>query len=114
MMYSSNKLHFDLNILKCKDLHKFAVSLFVYKQLNGGLPNIFRNYFVINSTRCNRLTRQSNNLYLPQFRTNSGQKSLKYIGAKLWNDICPHIKQSNSVYIFKKLFKKSLIDSYNS
>ena len=60
-----------------------------------------------------RLTRQTsnNNIFLLRFRNLRCQRSLKYIGPKIWIDILLEIKNCSFVK-FKELFKKHLIEKY--
>ena len=53
------------------------------------LPNSFTKYFKKVSQIHLRLTSSSDNnmLYLPRYRTNRLQRSLKYRGVKVWNDV---------------------------
>ena len=51
-----------------------------------------------------------NDLYLPLYKTKRAQKSIKYIGVKIWNDIPLKIrtlpfnkfKQKHKLYLFQK------------
>ena len=112
MRYSTNLLYTELKLLKCLDVHKLFVGVFVYKQQNRSLPKIFDNYYRQNSDICARSTRQSNELYTPLFRTKMGQKSLKYIGAKIWNSVNEITRKCVSLTSFKKEYTSKLISFY--
>ena len=113
-LYSTNELHEELNILKCVDVHKFFTSIFVYKQQKGTLPIVFQHYYTQNHNVCSRSTRQSNDIYVPRFRTLGGQKSLRYVGAKLWNTLNNNIKCETSLSSFKHSLKTMLISTYKT
>jgi len=110
--YPTNQLHSELKVLNCYDIHKLFIGVFVYKQQSNMLPAIFDTYFKLNSDVCMRTTRQSDDLYIPLCRTKTAQRSLKYIGAKLWNSIGDHVKRCKTIYCFKRTYKSELIDSY--
>ena len=55
-------------------------------------------------------SQKKNQLYIPRFRTNRLQRSVKYRGVKVWNDIPNEIKNNNSNFSnLKKIHKKHLI-----
>ena len=110
--YETNKLYHEIKLLKCIDIYKFFIGLLVYKQQHNILPVIFADYYKVNSDINTRCTRQSKDLHIPLLRTKGGQKSLKYIGAKIWNNISNEIKEKSSMYSFKKLLRNELIRSY--
>ena len=51
------------------------------------------------------------NLYLPQFSSNRTQRSIKYVGAKKWNNIPGRFKQF-SYLKFKYFYKQYLLEKY--
>lgn len=110
--YGTNRLYSEVKLLKCEDIHRLFIGIFVYKQQNKLLPVIFDNYFILNADVICRATRQSGKLHLPLFRTKYGQKSTRYVGVKLWNDISESIRNCTSLYLFKKNYKDTLICAY--
>jgi len=111
--YGTNMLFSELELLKCKDIHSFFLAVFVFKQQHCMLPSIFKDYYKVCAERGTRPTRQSNDLYVKKYRTTGGQKSSKYVGAKIWNGLDDRIKESTSVSVFKKSFKRKILMSYN-
>ena len=61
------------------------------------------------STR-NSKTNQS--LYLTHYSTNRTQRSLKYLGVRIWNSIPQNIKQHSTYRNFKNSYKYYLISNY--
>ena len=62
-----------------------------------------------------RQTRQSNNLFIKLYKTTGEQRSLKYIGVKLWNTIGYSIINAPSLYTLKRLYttdKNEVLLSY--
>jgi hypothetical protein len=111
--YGTNQLYSEIKLLKCTDIHKLFLGIFVYKQQNRMLPSIFEDYYKLNSDVCQRFTRRNKELYIPLLRTKGGQRSLKYVGAKIWNNISDKVRTSNSLYSYKKQFTNELVGLYS-
>ena len=76
-------------------------------------PSCFHGYFSLSSTVHNHETRQScrNDLYLIRKNTlRYGLGSIRYLGAKLWNELPTEIRASASRFIFKKKLQKHLLE----
>ena len=110
---SAHLLYKDRNMLNLRSLLSQETAKFMYKFIHKQLPFQFDNYFnsvlAINK-RSTRASQKKNQLYIPRFRTNRLQRSIKYRGVKVWNDIPNEIKNNNgNLSIFKKIYKKHLI-----
>ena len=104
-------LYRSLNILPIPLLHEFQVLIFVYKcfYCANELPGIFRNYFIRNNSIHNHNTRQKSDLHFSTTRSAFGKRNINYRGSKFWNDLpCP-LKQSSSLYLFKRNLKNYLL-----
>ena len=79
-------------------------------------PSIFGDYFRKVSQIHSKTTRSSENnlLYLPKYRTNRLQRSVKFIGVKIWNNVPNHFKHLSSYLLFQKYHKSYLIASYEN
>ena len=84
----------------------FSIAKFVYTNNRLPLPLQFDNYFTLTKRVHSRNTRFSSNnqLIIPLFETQRTQKSIKYIGAKLWNSI-PEYFRNYSFPKFKIEYK---------
>lgn len=51
-------------------------------------------------------TRQSNDLFVPRTRTDSGKRQLAILGPTLWNNLPNVIKESNNLNLFKCKLKE--------
>ena len=96
-------------------MFKLQLGLFIFESLS----NIGPSHTVIQFTQINEThqhqTRQASrgNLIQESVRTSQyGLKSLSYEGAKLWNKIPNDIRNKPHKNIFKKHYKKFLLDSY--
>ena len=81
---------------------------FIHKQLPAQFDNYFNSAMAINK-RSTRASQKKNQLYIPRFRTNRLQRSIKYRGVKVWNDIPNKIKNNGNLSTFKKIHKKHLV-----
>jgi len=54
---------------------------------NNELPELYRDYFVINSTVRSHCTRHKSYLHISSVQKSIGQKSIQYVGSVLWNEI---------------------------
>ena len=89
-------------------LYKFMYK-FIHKQLPVQFDNYFDNVHAIHK-RSTRTSQMKNQLYIPRFRTNRLQRSIKYRGVKVWNDIPNEIKNNKRNFsAFKRINKKYLI-----
>ena len=92
-----------LCLMNIFQLHAYFVGTFVFKCLNNLLPNLFHNYFTPNIHRRNGI--KIGSMYHSKKMT---QASLKITGPKIWNVLHVVIRESESIFIFKKRFKFNL------
>ena len=96
---SSMPLFKELHLLRLSDIFKFKT------------PSCFHGYFSFNSAIHSYTTRQSHrgDLYLIGKNTlQYGLGSIRYMGAKLWNQLPGEVRNSSSKFLFRKNLKKHL------
>ena len=76
------------------------------------LPAIFANYFTVRNEVHSVNTRNSTKLNIMKVKTNYGKHTLRYTGAKLYNNLPSSITTLATVKSFTKCVKKELIDKY--
>ena len=97
-----------LKWLKISNKCVFDTCVYIFKLLNHQLPLwlLFllrvRDYHI-------RSTRQQNNLFVPPTRTITGERGMGVRGPSLWNGLPENVKNSNSVYSFKRNLKTYLL-----
>ena len=96
-------------ILNIFDINKLQAGCFVYKSLNCLLPLTFDNYFLQNSLLHTHNTRSHSSLHLFYHRTKARSNCIKIFGSKFWNSLPVPIRESNSIYIFKRKLKSYLL-----
>ena len=81
--------YYKLQILKLDDLYQFELAKFMHQYTHNKLPIRFCNYFTYSSNSYCYSTRNfsKDHLLLPRFSTTRTHKSIKYVGAKLWNSL---------------------------
>ena len=94
MSTSSKPLYIKSNILPLAKLFEFEIAKIVYFYKFKLLPKIFDNYFLYAKSCLSRTIRFSlnNRLTIPLFKSNRTQRSIKYIGPKIWNSISHNLK----------------------
>jgi hypothetical protein len=111
-LYSTDKLHTELNILKVKDVYKKAILGFVYSCVMEDPIPAFTTYYSTQHNRYN--TRNANDLTTFRSKTNWGQTTIHSTGARLWNSLPSEAKKTNSKYAFRKLLQNQYIELYQS
>ena len=109
----TNVIHSSLNILKIDDIRKLNILKFVYEAVNRISIRQFNNYYRFHRDIHNRSSRQNDRLYPERVRTKYGENTLNCIGSKLWNSLEQNIKNSSSLYTFKKVVRLSYIAEYS-
>ena len=102
---SSSPLFKDLKVLKLIDIVKQNNILFAHNAINNKTPPIFKDYFILNIAEHHHDTVNSlksaysfptGSFQLPEYRTNSGKSSIKYICSSAWNSILKELSMKNS------------------
>ena len=106
-------LYLNLRILKLDDLHKLEIGKFMHQFYKNTLPNAFAGYFLEVRKTHNRNTRTANtlNYVVKRYNKKAGERSVKYLGAKVWNNLPNEIQTANRIkfktllanYLFSKL-----------
>ena len=84
------------------------LSLFVHDALNGKLPPGTSQFYSLMQHSYHTRSKDKGNLLIPKYNTNSGQHSIKYAGAKVWNKLPENIRVLSSRNSFKKQMKHFL------
>ena len=90
--------------LKFHDLVKYRTAIMMFKAYSGKLPTLLQNRF--NRSLNVHHTCRMNTFIVTYSRTNMKAMCLSVVGVKLWNMLPENIKDTRSVYIFKKLVSK--------
>ena len=100
-----------LNLLNINKIYLYNVALFMFKFENGFLPNIFDNLFCQNITKSNYFTRQRNRLIIPKTRTVLCQKTIRYVGVKVWSYLCKTMKFDSTIISVKRILKQYFLNT---
>ena len=103
----------QLNILTVENTYNFEIAKFTYKSKNNLLPTSIGNYFGFSSDQHNHSHFVRNSLRPIRFLSKSkiGERSTQFKSFQLWKGIPQEIKTSLSLNIFKKAYKKYLLES---
>ena len=93
-----------LKSLEITRLRLVIHKLFLYKRINGYLPNYLNEHLILNNKRHSRNTRYSSiNAVCPKYRRETeGGRSFAVSATRLWNSTPIEIRKLDSVACFKK------------
>ena len=74
-------------------------------------PEYLSTKFSTRSSVHDREKRNMNDLDVPIFKTNSGQRTFKFRATKLWNDLDCKFKDISSFITFKKQLKQNMLSN---
>ena len=106
-----------LKILDVAKIYMLETAKFHYKFEKDLLPTEIGNYFnktsADNAIQHDYGLRSRNNDKAPRFisRSKIGEKSIQFKGNQIWNNMPLDIKKSESLSIFKSVYKKFLLES---
>ena len=118
---ASSPLFAKLGLLKLKDIFSLQVSIFIHKCLDLQTSDNFNDWYILNHSKHNYLTRHNynnpsnkvaTNSLFPARTSNYGLKKLKVKGPKIWNTLPTIIRTTQSPYSFKKSLKLHFISTY--
>ena len=104
----------DINVDKrCVD---HSTSIFMYQFHHNLFPDdlLEPNYFTMNNEVHNYNTRGATNIHLGLVNTCLAYNTIRIQGALLWNTLPTSLKNAPSISVFKRSYKKVLMDNYHS
>ena len=106
----TSELYKTLKLLQIRNMYNVQLAQFVYKHQNNLLPSIFEHYFTTIKAVHNHHTRSYNKLYIPNPINEISKKSIKYMGANVWNSLPKDVhSQTSTLSTFKRKLKSHLI-----
>ena len=108
MSTQTRELFSKLNWITIEDLTKYRRAIIVFKALSGLAPDYISNMFKSVNKVHSRNTRAalSEKLCIPKTRTQTYNNTLRYSGARIWNDLTQPVRQSTSINHFKSNYFK--------
>ena len=103
----------DLKLLKLSEIFELRLLTFVFDSVNKTSPGCFHDFFLFSSSAHQYGTRQASQGDLFMSRKNSlqyGLKSIRYLGAKLWNALPVELRNASSNISFKAKLKIYLLE----
>ena len=103
--------YINLRILKLEDMYQHSLSKFMYQYHNDNLPKYFQNFLDL-TPPSDRVRRIPNPTYRPlHCRKVSTEKSIRFMGPKLWDKLPESIQKSNKA-LFNKELSNFLLSKY--
>ena len=106
----TNPIFYSLNMLQYRDVYLLQVGVFMYLCHHNLIPDSISKLFILNCTIHSYNTRNAKQFHLPLTRTVLNQKIIIFQGPFLWNTLPHYIHNSVSVNVFKRRYKKFLLD----
>ena len=103
----------DFELLKLSELFELRLLTFVFDSVNKTSPTCFHDFFLLNSSVHHYSTRQASQGDLYMSRKNSlqyGLKSIRYLAAKLWNELPVELRNASSKTLFKTKLKSYFLN----
>ena len=106
-------LFLQLKILPLQQIYEFFLSKFVFRFHAHLLPRPFHDFFIQNYQIHTIRTRNIHKFQIPKFRLTVSQHSVRFMGAKLYNQLNGVLKFNTitSISLFKKKMKFYLYNS---
>ena len=104
-----------LKIQKILELCMHKVAKLVFHHYHQRLPLLLSKLYIKTnqvSQKCTRSSSTANTLHIPFYKTIRLQKSIRYQGVKIWNEIPTSIKTKQSFKRFKVSYKNYLLNKY--
>ena len=86
---------------------EYCIAHTILKYWNGIAPGYIHELFM--PSLCRYSTRSQKALNIPLQKTNTGQKSLSFLGPKIWSKIGPSIKSVRTSSSFTHAIKKNIL-----
>ena len=100
--------HFrKINWLLVSDRVEYCIANTIFKYWNGIVPGYIHEVF--RPSLCRYSTRSQLALGIPLQKTVTGQKSLPFLGSKIWSKIGPSIKNAKTSSSFMHAIKKNIL-----
>ena len=111
--YRLDNFYLNHRILKVQELYQLEIAKFMHSHSHGNLPACFTSFFVESRFLHNYTTRfsSSRNYNITNFRTNRGQRSIQFLGPKVWNQV-PNEIRNVSKQTFKNEMKRLIFSRY--
>ena len=106
---STENLFKKLKVLNLKKLYIYCTQLFMFKFYHHLVPNIFDNFYTINSEVHPHFTRQSSLLHTAKAKTKARSSSIRVTGVKTSNFYQSRIDMDCSLLTYKKKLKFHII-----
>ena len=103
----------EIGVLNIAQLYQYSIGLFMYKFSHMLIPpHLFDDMFIPVAEVHSYETRQAQGLYTPYCKTAQSQKSVRYLGSKLWNTLGQNVITQCAIGTFKKNLKIYVSDNF--
>ena len=107
-------LYREIKVLKVSDIRNYQQLIYLYKLINNLASNTFGEYLIPKTKTVHRLTRSTDEFYLPAFRLTTSQLSYLYQTANLWNTLPVTVKTKKNITIIHIIVETTTATSLSS
>ena len=100
-----------LNILDMNSIYFYNTALFMFKYEHSILPDVFLIFFRRNYDVHKYSTRYNKHLIVPQMKSALYQKTIQYMGVKVWNFAVESLQFQCNLFTFKQRRKRFLLNN---
>ena len=97
------------HILTLYEIRILKIIMFMFKVHNKSVPQIFQEYFTVNSAIHNYRTRQRDKLRAPLCKTGIMRNSIRVKGVYLWNYIFDRVQIECTITLFKRNLRNLIL-----
>ena len=106
---STDPLFLKLEVLKVKEVYVYSLQFILFKFHHGSLPDIFTNFFTVNSSIHDHATRQANLLHVPVKKSKQASVTVRKQGVRSYNHYYNKIDLDCSVACYKRQLKQHIL-----
>ena len=99
----------QLNWLPVRQHLYYRDAILAFKCMTGSAPDYLSEQFIRRGDVSTRITRNSQMLNIPLFKTAAGQRIFYYRTVSLWNSLPPELKTAECIAKFKRLLRHRLL-----
>ena len=113
-MTPSHGLFKKFGIMPLRSRIDFRTTSIVFKAVHGTTPLYISNMFKSTSEVNSRETRATarGDIYVPKIKLAAQSKTLRYMGAKLYNECSPSLRNSTTIASFKSKYVQAFFQDF--
>ena len=100
-------------LLRINEIYTYNIGIFMYKHAHHIHPEVIDSMFIKNNKIHMYNTRQSKCLHKPKVKLSISQRTIKYKGVTIWNNLSSKFNTNVAINIFKSSLKSYCLSMLN-